>query len=277
MTSAQYNTRKEQTLQSIFDVQRRPSRPNGWSASMTFSWRALLKIKYLPEQLFDVTAFPIISLLMFTYLFGGAVAGSTVDYLQYLLPGILVMTVTMVTTYTGLDLNKDISRGIFDRFRTLPIWRPSVLVGALLVDAIRYSIASILIISLGLLLGFRPEGGVLGVIFAVLLLLVFAFSLSWIWTSLSLIMRTDKSLMNTSMMVLLPLTFISNVFVDPATMPSWLQAFVVINPITLLATAIRGLMLGTASAEQIVWAHAASIIVLAIFSPLTMYLYRNKK
>lgn len=277
MTSAQLDTLKEQTLQSTFDVRRRPSRPNGWSSSMTFGWRALLKIKYLPEQLFDVTAFPMISLLMFTYLFGGAIAGSADDYLQFLLPGILVMTVTMVTTYTGLDLNKDISRGIFDRFRTLPIWRPSVLVGALLVDTIRYSIATILIIGLGILLGFRPEGGIPGVIFAVLLLLVFAFSLSWIWTTLSLIMRSDKSLMSTSLMLLLPLTFISNVFVDPETMPSWLQVFVAINPITLLATAIRGLMLGTASAEQIVWAFVASAIVLAIFSPLTMYLYRNKK
>lgn len=254
----------------------RPQRPSVISASMTFAWRAMLKIKYVPEQLFDITGFPIMYLLMFTYLFGGAIAGSPDQYLQFLMPGILVMTIIMITMYTGVDLNNDVSKGIFDRFRSLPIWRPSVLVGGLLVDTVRYSIASAVMIGLGFLLGFRPEGGADGVIMAVLLLLIFAFCLSWIWTALGLVMRTEKALMALSMLILFPLTFVSNVFVDPETMPSWLQGFVDVNPVSLLVTAVRGLMAGTATAEQVSWALIASVIILVVFAPITMYLYRNK-
>lgn len=254
----------------------RPKRTNGLNASLTFSWRALLKIKYVPEQLLDVTAFPIMFLLMFTYLFGGAIAGSTSDYLQFLLPGILAMTVVTITMYTGLELNNDITKGIFDRFRSLPIWRPSVLVGMLLVDTVRYTIASVIMIGLGLIMGFRPEGGFLGVIAAVALLLVFSFSLSWIWTTLGLTLRSEKSLMGVSMLVLFPLTFVSNVFVDPKTLPSWLEAFVEVNPISLLVTATRGLMHGTVTSAELGWVLLASVLMTAVFAPITMYLYRHK-
>jgi ABC-2 type transport system permease protein len=264
-------------IQKVLSVRTRPQRPNGLSSSMTIGWRALLKIKYVPEQLLDVTAFPIMFLLMFTYLFGGAIAGSTSEYLQFLLPGILVMTVVQITMYTGVELNNDISKGIFDRFRSLPIWRPSILVGMLLVDSVRYTLASAVMISLGLIMGFRPEGGALGVVATVVLLILFSFSLSWIWTTLGLILRSEKSLMGVSMLVMFPLTFISNVFVDPRTLPSWLQAFVDVNPISLLVTASRGLMHGTATFEQIGWVIIASVIILAIFAPITMYLYKNKK
>ncbi|WP_416148284.1 ABC transporter permease [Salipaludibacillus sp. HK11] len=255
----------------------RPARPNIWSSTLTFSSRALVRIKHIPEQLFDVTVFPIIFLLMFTYLFGGAIAGSTAEYLQFLLPGILVMTVAQITMYTGIDLNNDIRKGIFDRFRTLPIWLPSALMGALLVDVVRYSIASTIMILLGLLLGFRPEGGFIGIVAAVGLLLVFCFSLSWVWTTLGMIMRSEKSLMMVSMMVLFPLTFVSNVFVDVNTLPGWLQGFVEINPISLLVTAVRGLMHGTVTTEQVIWVFVASALFVVIFAPITMYLYRNKK
>nr|WP_223292361.1 ABC transporter permease [Salipaludibacillus neizhouensis] len=255
----------------------RPSKPNGIKTSLTFAWRALLKIKYVPEQLMDATVFPIMFLLMFTYLFGGAIAGSTADYLQFLLPGILVQTIVTITMYTGIELNNDITKGIFDRFRTLPIWRPSVLVGALLVDTVRYSLAAFIMIGLGLVLGFRPDGGLLGVLLAMVLLLIFAFSLSWIWTTLGLIMRTEKSLMGVSMMVMFPLTFISNVFVDPETLPTWLQGFVEVNPISLVVTGVRGSMHGIVTLEEIVWVLLSSAIILGIFAPLTMYLYRNKK
>ncbi|ERN53763.1 ABC transporter permease [Alkalihalophilus marmarensis] len=255
---------------------KRPNRPSALSSSLTFAKRAMLRIKHIPEQLFDVTVFPIIFLLMFTYLFGGAIAGSTSEYLQFLLPGILVMTVAQITMYTGIDLNNDIRKGIFDRFRTLPIWLPSALVGALLVDTVRYSIASAIMIGLGFLLGFRPDGGFIGIIQAVALMLFFCFSLSWIWTTLGLIMRSEKSLMMVSMMVLFPLTFVSNVFVDPETLPGWLEKFVDVNPISLLVTAVRGLMHGTATLEQIGWVLFVSVLIMAIFAPLTMYLYRKK-
>lgn len=268
---------QESLRDSIAQEKKLDRRAGALSASITFGWRALLKIKHVPEQLFDVTAFPVIFLLMFTYLFGGAIAGSTGDYLQFLLPGILVMTVTMITMYTGMDLNKDIVKGVFDRFRTLPIWRPALLVGALAVDMVRYSMAAFIMISLGLLLGFRPEGGAVGVLAAVALLLVFSFSFSWIWTALGILMRSEKSLMMISMMFLFPLTFVSNVFVDPATLPSWLHGFVEWNPISLLVTAIRGLMHGSASIEDIGWVLLVSMLLTAVFAPLTMYLFRHKR
>ncbi|KYG34133.1 ABC transporter permease [Alkalihalobacillus trypoxylicola] len=270
-------TQEEKELLDVFSQTKRPNSPNPLSSSLTFGKRALLRIKHIPEQLFDVTMFPIIFLLMFTYLFGGAIAGSTSEYLQFLLPGILVMTVSQITMYTGLDLNNDIKKGIFDRFRTLPIWLPSALVGALLVDVLRYSMASSIMIGLGYILGFRAEGGFIGVILAVGIVLWFCFCLSWIWTTLAMILRSEKSLMMVSMMVLFPLTFVSNVFVAPETLPTWLQGFVEINPISLLAAAVRGLMHGSVTAEQLIYVFIASAIILLIFAPLTMYLYRNKK
>lgn len=255
----------------------RPKPPSALSSTSTFAMRALLRIKHVPEQMFDVTVFPVIFLLMFTYLFGGAIAGSTAEYLQFLLPGILVMTVAQITMYTGIDLNNDIRKGIFDRFRTLPIWLPSALIGSLLVDVIRYSMASVIMITLGFVLGFRPEGGLMGILGAIGLILVFSFSLSWIWTVFGLIVRSEKSLMMISFMLLMPLTFVSNVFVDPRTLPTWLQGFVDVNPISILATAVRGAMHGTATIQQVVWVFIVSLIMTGIFAPITIYLYRNKK
>jgi len=267
----------EESLHSVLSARTRPSRPSALSASLTFGWRAMLKIKHVPEQLFDVTAFPIMFTLIFTYLFGGALAGSTNEYLHYLLPGILVQTVVFITIYTGLGLNTDITKGVFDRFRSLPIWRPAALVGALLGDLARYTMASTMVIVLGLVLGFRPDGGVFGMLLSVALLLLYTNGLSWIWTALGLVLRTPNSVMGVSMMALFPLTFASNIFVDPRTMPSWLEAIVGSNPITHLATAVRGLMHGTATAGQIGWVLLTSGVLVAVFAPLTMYLYRNKK
>jgi ABC-2 type transport system permease protein len=213
---------------------------------------------------------------MFTYLFGGALAGSTKEYIQFLLPGILVQTVIMISMYTGHTLNREVQRGVFDRIRSLPVWQPTVLIGMLLGDAVRYTIASTVIITLGVILGFRPDGGLGGVVLAVALVLLFSFSLSWIWTALSLIMRTPESLMNTSMMILFPLTFVSNIFVDPETMPGWLQAVVDANPISHLATAVRGLMAGEPDAGETAWVLAACLVLVAVFAPLTTYLYRSK-
>src|SRR5215217_4782650 len=277
MTTTSAQPVREETLRSALSSRARPPRPNALSASLTFGWRALLKIKHVPEQLFDVTAFPIMFTLMFTYLFGGALAGSTGEYLQFLLPGILVQTVVFITMYTGMGLNTDITRGVFDRFRSLPVWRPAALVGALLGDAARYAMASAMVIVLGLILGFRPDGGVAGVLLSVALLLVFSFSLSWIWTALGLILRTPNSVMMASFLILFPLTFASNIFVDPETMPAWLQAIVGANPITHLVTAVRGLMHGTVTAGAIGWVLLTSGALVAAFAPLTMYLYRNKK
>jgi ABC-2 type transport system permease protein len=267
----------EDTLRSALASGERPRRANALSASLTFGWRALLKIKHVPEQLFDAVFNPIIFTLLFTYLLGGAIAGSPGAYLQYLIPGILVQTVLLITAYTAVNLNTDISKGVADRFRSLPIWRPAVIVGALLGDAVRYTLASAIVLVLGLVLGFRPEGGVVGVLLSVLLLLVFAFSVSWIWTALGLVARTPNSVLWVSTLPLFLLTFASNIFVDPKTMPSWLQTIVGYNPITHLVTAVRGLMSGTVMMGQISWMLSSCAILIAVFAPITMYLYRNRK
>ena len=267
----------EDALRSVLLAGERPSRPGPVLTSLTFGWRALLKIKHVPEQLVDVTMFPIMFTLMFTYLFGGALAGSTQEYLQFLLPGILVQANVMITMNTGITLNTDIQKGVFDRFRSLPVWRPSPLVGALLGDVMRYSIGSAIVITLGLVLGFRPDGGAVGVVLSVALLLVFSFCLSWLWTMLSLILRTPNSVAGVSMMVMFPLTFVSNIFVDPKTMPGWMQAVVEVNPISHLATVVRGLMDGSVPAGEIGWVLVSSVLLVAVFGPITMVLYRNKK
>ncbi|NEC21437.1 ABC transporter permease [Streptomyces parvus] len=263
-------------LSALLVGQDRPPRPSALSASLAFGWRAMLKIKHVPEQLFDVTAFPIMLVLMYTYLFGGALAGSTEEYIQFLLPGIMVMSVVMITMYTGVAVNTDIAKGVFDRFRTLPIWRPAPMVGYLLGDVLRYLLASAVMLSIGMLIGFRPEGGVLGVLAGVALLIVFSFAFSWIWTMFGLLLRSEKSVMGVSMMVIFPLTFLSNVFVDPKTMPGWLQAFVNNSPVTHLATAVRELMAGNWPAADIAWSLGWAGVLMAVFGVVTMRLYNRK-
>ncbi|MFC6090966.1 ABC transporter permease [Saccharothrix lopnurensis] len=254
----------------------RPPRPSALSVSLTFGWRAVLKIKHVPEQLFDVTAFPIMMILMFTYLFGGALAGSPAEYIQYLLPGITVTSVVMITMYTGLAVNTDIEKGVFDRFRTLPIWRPAPMVGYILGDLLRYVLASTTIVVVGLVLGFRPGGGFVGVVLGVAALVGFSFAFSWIWTMFGLLMRSEKSVMGVSMLVLFPLTFLSNVYVMPTTMPGWLQAFVNVNPITKLVDAVRALMAGEVNADAMLWTLGYVVVLTAVFGSLTMRLYNRK-
>lgn len=277
MTAGAGPAMAEATLRAALAERARPPRPSAAAASLTFAWRAMLKIRHVPMQLFDVTMFPIMFVFIFTYLFGGALAGSPRQYLQDLLPGILVMTVTMITMYTGMALNNDIHKGVFDRFRSLPIWRPAVLVGMLLADTVRYTLASLVVIALGLVLGFRPDGGPLGVAAAVALLLVFAFALSWVWTTVGMRMRTPETVAQMSMTVLFPLTFASNVFVDPATMPGWLQGFVKANPISHLTTAARELMHGSVETGDILAVLAWSVALVAVFGPLTMRLYARER
>ncbi|MFE2262061.1 ABC transporter permease [Streptomyces griseosporeus] len=265
-----------ESLAALLVAGKRPPRPSALSASLTFGWRAVLKIKHVPEQLFDVTAFPIMMVLMYTYLFGGALAGSPKEYIQFLLPGILVMSVVMITMYTGVSVNTDIEKGVFDRFRSLPVWRPAPMVGYLLGDALRYTIASVVMLSVGLALGYRPGGGAGGVLAGIALLVLFSFAFSWIWTMFGLLLRTEKSVMGVSMMVIFPLTFLSNVFVDPRTMPGWLQAFVNNSPVTHLSSAVRGLMAGDWPADEVAWSLGWAGLFVAVFGPVTMRLYNRK-
>jgi ABC-2 type transport system permease protein len=260
----------DENLGTILSSGTRPPRPSPVSAVRTFAWRALLKIKNNPFQLFDAVMLPILLTLIFTFLFGGALAGSADNYIQTLLPGILVMTVLLQTVTTGYTLGADVTKGIYDRIRSMSVWRPAALVGPLVADAVRYTLASVVVVVLGLILGFSPAGGVSGVVLGVIVLLAFAFSLSWIWTALAFVLKTPDSLLNIAMLLLQPLAFLSNIFVDPATMPGWLRAFVDINPVTHVVTAVRGLMHGTVTGAQIGWLLLACAILLLIFAPLTM-------
>jgi ABC-2 type transport system permease protein len=253
----------------------RPPRPNAVAQCLTFGWRGMLKIKHVPEQLIDVTLTPVLFLLMFTYLFGGAVAGSTGDYLQFLLPGMLVQSVLFVSVYSGVALNTDKTKGVVDRFRSLPIWRPAPLVGAVVGDSVRYVVASVIVVALGFIMGFEAGGGALGVIAAVGLIALFAFGLSWAFTTIGLLMRAPNAVMNTGFMLLFPLVFLSNIFVAPETLPGWLEAFVDVNPISHLTTSARGLMGGDAEADSIVISLVSAGVLTAVFAPLTVRLYRK--
>jgi ABC-2 type transport system permease protein len=253
----------------------RPARAGFLSASATFGWRGMLKVKHVPEQLLDVTITPVMFVLMFTYLFGGAVAGSTAEYLDYILPGVLVMSVLFTTVYSGISLNTDLTKGVVDRFRSLPIPRPAPLVGALLGDSVRYAVAGTVIILLGLVLGYRPDAGVPGVVAALALVIVFAFGLSWVFTTLGLLLRSPNAVMNAGFMAIFPLTFLSNVFVEPETLPSALEAFVDVNPISILATVSRGLMEGNADRTDVMIVLGTSVALTVVFGALTTRLYRK--
>jgi ABC-2 type transport system permease protein len=254
----------------------RPPKASALSAALTFAWRGMLKVKHVPEQLLDVTITPVMFVLMFTYLFGGAIAGSTGEYLDYILPGILVMSVLFTTVYSGVALNTDLTKGVVDRFRSLPIWRPAPLVGSMLGDSVRYVVAGTVIILLGVILGYRPGAGVPGALAALALVVVFAFGLSWVFTTLGLLLRAPNAVMNAGFMGIFPLTFLSNVFVDPDTLPAGLEAFVDVNPISILATASRGLMEGNAAAGDIAIVLAVAAAPTAVFAPVTTRLYRKR-
>ena len=254
----------------------RPPIASPLQAALAFGWRGMLKVKHVPEQLLDVTITPVMFVLMFTYLFGGAIAGSTGEYLQYILPGMLVMSVLFTTVYSGISLNTDLTRGVVDRFRSLPIWAPAPLLGALLGDTVRYVVAGTVIIVLGVILGFDPGAGVPGVLAALGLVVVFSVGLSWAFTTLGLVLRSPNATMNAGFMTIFPLTFLSNVFVEPETLPAALEAFVKVNPISILADASRGLMHGNAQTSDILIVLAVAAALTAVFMPLTTRLYRSR-
>jgi ABC-2 type transport system permease protein len=185
------------------------------------------------------------------------------------------MSVLFTTVYSGVALNTDRTKGVIDRFRSLPVWRAAPLLGSLLGDAVRYVVAGTVIIGLGVLLGYRPDAGATGAVSALGLVVVFSFGLSWVFSTVGLLLRSPSAVMNGGFMAIFPLTFLSNVFVDPDTLPPVLRAFVEVNPVSLLATASRGLMDGTASAGEITVVLLVATGLTAVFAPLTTLLYRR--
>jgi ABC-2 type transport system permease protein len=188
-----------------------------------------------------------------------------------------VQTVVFITVYTGMGLNGDIQKGLYDRFRSLPMWQPAPLLGALAGDLFRYSMAAALILIVGFILGFRPQGGPIGVLLAVALVLVFAFALSWLWIIVGMLVRTPESVMTTSFIFLMPLTFASDIFVKLETMPGWLQEVVGRNPVTQLANASRQLMHGEAAGSAVFWVLVASALIVMVAAPIAMRMYRKER
>ncbi|HXD60324.1 MAG TPA: ABC transporter permease [Lacisediminihabitans sp.] len=244
--------------------------------SFTMAYRGLLKIKRTPEQLIDVTVQPIIFTLMFTYIFGGAISGDIASYLPIIIPGILAQTVITTSVVTGVQLREDMDKGVFDRFKSMPIARIAPLAGALLADTIRYLIATTLTFVMGFIMGWRPGGGLGGVVLAGLLVIVCAWALSWIFAFFGVIARSASSVQGISFLILFPLTFLSNAFVPVNTMPEWLQGFVNGNPVSHLITAVRELTNTGAVTGDLWLALLGSAVVVAIFAPLTVRAYMRK-
>jgi ABC transporter DrrB family efflux protein len=244
---------------------------------LMFAWRALLKIKHIPEQYIDVLVTPIMFTFMFTYLFGGAVAGSTREYLQFLIPGILVQTLSFNTMYAGMNIHTDVSKGIFDRFRSMPVWLPAPLAGIFIGDVFRYLISGIVVMVFGVIIGFRPEAGATGIALAFLVAIFFASSISWMAVIIGLTFRNASAVMSVGWLILTPVVFMSNIYVDPVTMPEWLQQYIALNPLSWQVDAVRSLLSGRFELPVISLALAGSLVIGLLLAPVGIYFYRKEK
>jgi ABC transporter DrrB family efflux protein len=255
---------------------RRATPLTGLRNTFTLTWRSVLKIRTNMEDLLGLSLQPIMYLVLFTYVFGGAIAGGTHAYLQFSLPGVLVLSVVFATLGTGVMLNQDITTGVFDRFRSLPITRWAPLAGAIFGDMVRYTISVVITLGFGMILGFRITTSPLAAVAGCLLLLVFAASMCWFSALLGLLVKTAQGVQWFGFLVMFPLVFGSNLFAPTATMPGWLQAFVKVNPITYLTEAERGLLTGgpvaTPAVRSLLWALA----IFVVFAPLAVRAYRRR-
>jgi oleandomycin transport system permease protein len=245
--------------------------------ALVLARRSLVKLRRTPEALIDVTLQPVIFLALFTYIFGGAVAGGSQEaYLQFLLPGLLGQTIAMASVSLGQNLNADIEKGVFDRFRSLPIARSAPLVGAVLSDVVRYLILFTVMMTTGLLMGFDLTNGVVPALAALALCMGFALCFGWISVFVGMIARTSGAVQGIMFLIVLPLSFGSNTFVPTDTMPGWLQSFVKVNPISHLVGAVRGLMIGGPVAADLAWTLGWMAVLLAVFCPLALRAYRRR-
>ncbi|HTU05144.1 MAG TPA: ABC transporter permease, partial [Trebonia sp.] len=242
--------------------------------ALVLAKRNMTKMVRTPEQFLDVTLQPVIFLLLFTYIFGGALAGgSQHSYLEFLLPGMLGQTIAMSSVAIGQNMHTDIDKGIFDRFRSLPIARSVPLVGAVLADFSRYAIVCAVTMGFGYLLGFRIATDPLKLLAALALAVCFALSFAWISVFVGMTVRSAGAVQGVMILFVLPLSFGSNTFVKPSTMPGWLQAFVNVNPLSHLVSAVRALMLGGPVGSQVGWTLAWCAGLLVVFFPLALRAY----
>lgn len=251
--------------------------------SLILAKRTVTKMFRSPEQFIDVTAQPILMTTIFVFIFGGAIAGGTGQYIQFVLPGIIVQTVMFTSLTIGVNLNSDIQKGVFDRFRSLPISRSAPLVGPVLGDIVRHTIAIGVTLIYGFILGFRTETPWFHVIGAVLIMIAFALSLCWVSVLIGMLARTSGAVQGLSFLIVFPLTFGSSTFVPASTLPDWLQGFVAINPVTHVIGAMRGLLLGqdalpagSTVGGEVLWVLAACVVLVGVFFPLATWAYRRK-
>lgn len=248
-----------------------------WFAdSWQMVWRNLLHIRRNPELLIDVTLSPIMFVLLFTFVFGGAIPIPGIEYTDFLLPGIFVQTIAFAGVYTGVLLANDLQRGMIDRFRSLPMSQSSVLTGRTLTDLLRAMLAVTVMWVVGLIVGFRPEGGVGGTLGAVGLMLLFGFALSWVGVALGALVRTPEALQGLIFMTVFPLTFASSAFVPPQTMPDWLRVFAEHQPMSLVINAVRGFTLNGTASPEVIPAILWSVGVLVVCFPLGLWLYGRR-
>lgn len=240
------------------------------------AWRSWTKMLRNPEQFFDVIIQPLLFTAMFAYVFGGAISGNVGSYLPLLIPGILAQTTLTVCMATGISLREDMDKGVFDRFKSLPMARIAPLAGPMVADLSRYSIATGLTIVTGLVMGYRPGGGVFGVTAGFVLTVVAGWSLAWIFTWLGTIASNARSVQAISMMIMFPLTFLSNAFVPADTLPSGLEAFVKVNPVSHVVTAVRDLLNDGRVTGEVGFALIGCVLVVAVFAPLAVRSYSRK-
>jgi ABC-2 type transport system permease protein len=244
--------------------------------TLVMAWRALKKMRRNMEQFFDVTIQPLLFTAMFAYLFGGAISGNVHSYLPLLIPGIVAQTVLTTCMSTGVNLREDMDKGVFDRFKAMPMSRIAPLAGPMVADLVRYLIAAGLTFVTGVIIGYRPGGGVLGVLGAMLLAIFTGWALAWIFTWIGTIAKSARAVQGMSMMILFPLTFLSNAFVPVTSLPGWLATFVKINPVSHLVSATRGLANRGVITGEAGWTLLASLAVIAIFAPLSVRSYRRR-
>jgi ABC-2 type transport system permease protein len=254
----------------------RPTARETASQTVTMAWRALKKMRRNPEQFFDVIIQPLLFTAMFTYIFGGAVAGNVQSYLPIVIPGILAQTALTACMATGTQMREDMEKGVFDRFRSLPMARIAPLAGPMLADVLRYGIAATLTLLTGFAMGYRPGGGLHGVVLGWLLVVLAGWSLSWIFAWLGTVARSAQAVQGIGMMIMFPLTFLSDAFTPKTTMPDWLQHFVAVNPVTLVIHALRDLINDGHVTANVGWALLGCAVIVAIFGPLAVRSYSRK-
>jgi oleandomycin transport system permease protein len=248
----------------------------GLRQTMSLAWRTLVQIKHNPFELIDFSVQPVMFLLLFTYVFGGAISGSPHEYLTFALAGIIVQNSLFTTLNTGVGLSTDLEKGFFDRLRALPIARFSPLAGRIVADLVKQAWSVAMLLGVGALLGFRVGTNVFGVLGAFGLVLISTLAISWSIVLVSMIVASPEKVQIFGFIVLFPLTFTSNAFVPTASMPGWLQAWSNVNPVTILSDAIRGLLVSgpvaTPALQSLLWALGFTVV----FAPLAVRAFKRR-